>query len=340
MSCSNALDAATLVALTATYAKHPAQAMHKGKVLVSTFSGSECTFGTGSTQTGWGTLYKGALKLLGVDIFFVPSIFSDISTFGSTGWMDGELNWNSAWPSGANSLDTSSDVAYMKALGSKEYMPAISPAFFTHFPPWGWNKNWIYRGDDWLYATRWEQVIAMRDKVVMTEILTWNDYGESSYIGPIAGALPAGSEVWTNGFDHTAWLPLTKYYATAFKTGSYPAITKDSIIMWARPHPKAATATSDSVGRPDNWQYADDNLYAIVMATGPATVTLTSGATSQQFSVSAGLNKLKMPSAVGSMSGKVVRSGSTVASYNAGSAYTYTETPKTYNFNYFVGASS
>jgi glucan endo-1,3-alpha-glucosidase len=72
---------------------------------------------------------------------------------------------------GSSPLDTSSDVAYRNALGSKEYVPAISPAFFTHFPVNGWNKNWIYRGDDWLYATRWEQIIAMRDVVQQTEIL-------------------------------------------------------------------------------------------------------------------------------------------------------------------------
>lgn len=340
LSCGSAGDAATLVALVATHAGSSAQAMHNGKPMVSTFSGSDCTFGVGSAAVGWESLFKSALAAVGHNIFFVPSIFSDISTFAGDSWMDGELNWNSGWPTGASDLDTSSDVAYMKALGSKEYMPAISPAFFTHFPPSGWNKNWIYRGDDWLYITRWEQVIAMRDKVVMTEILTWNDYGESSYIGPITGALPAGSNAWVDGFEHTPWLALTNYYATAFKTGSYPSITKDSITMWSRPHPKGATATSDSMSKPTGWQDTDDNLYAVVMATSAATVTLKSGSTSQTFSVSAGVNKLKMPSAVGSMSGTIVRGGSTIASYNAGSAFQYTNSPSTYNFNYFVGGSS
>jgi glucan endo-1,3-alpha-glucosidase len=133
---------------------------------------------------------------------------------------------------------------------------------------------------------------------------------------------------------------LTKYYSTAFKTGSYPAITKDSIIMWSRPHPKAATASNDNIGRPQGWEKTDDNLYAVVMTTGPAIVSLTSGSTTTTFSVQAGLSKLKVPSNVGSISGSINRDGAAVASYNAGNAFSYTNTPTTYNFNYFVGSSS
>ena len=36
----------------------------------------------------------------------------------------------------------------------------------------------------------------------LVEIVTWNDFGESHYIGPIHGAQP-NSEAWVDGFDHT-----------------------------------------------------------------------------------------------------------------------------------------
>lgn len=32
----------------------------------------------------------------------------------------------------------------------------------------------MYRADDWLYATRWEQLIRMRESVNIVEIITWN----------------------------------------------------------------------------------------------------------------------------------------------------------------------
>lgn len=50
----------------------------------------------------------------------------------------------------------------------------------------------------------------------------------------------------------SGWLNMTSYYATAFKTGTYPAISKDKIVMWSRPHPALATAP-DPVGQPTNY---------------------------------------------------------------------------------------
>ena len=63
------------------------------------------------------------------------------------------------------------------------------------------NKNFIFRCDDWLLARRWELLISGRNEIDIVQIITWNDYGESHYMGPIAGAQP-GSESWTTGFDH------------------------------------------------------------------------------------------------------------------------------------------
>ena len=338
MSCGSWADGVTLVNLVKRWANHPNQAMHNGKVLVSTFAGSDCTFGMGS-NSGWQSAFVDALKSQGISIFFVPSVFSDPSTFQSNTWMDGELNWNSAWPMGSGDMNTDTDWNYINQLGSKEYMAAISPFFYTHFGANSWNKNWLYRSDDWLYASRWEALIAMRDRVKSLEILTWNDYGESSYIGPIHGALPAGSEAWTYGFDHEGINVLTKYYSAAFKTGVYPTITKDQIVMWQRPHPRAATASNDGAGRPTGWDWTDDTLYAIVFTTGAADVTLTSGSNSKTFSVSGGLTKLKIDADFGGISGKILRSGNQVASY-ASAGFSYTATPSTYNFNYYLGSSS
>ncbi|TXT07365.1 hypothetical protein VHUM_03085 [Vanrija humicola] len=339
MSCGSAADATTLVNLVKAHASSPAQALVDGKVLVSTFAGSSCTFGSGGVN-GWQTQFVDALKAQGINIFFVPSIFSDPSSFSSYTWMDGELNWNSAWPMGNFDISlASTDAAYLAGLGSKAYMTAISPFFFTHFGPSTYNKNWLYRSDDWLYCTRWEEVIALRGTSTMTEILTWNDFGESSYIGPIKGDLPATSSTWVDGFDHTGLAQLTAYYAAAYKTGAYPAITKDSITLWSRPHPAAATASNDPVGRPTNAGWTSDFLYAVVLATAPATVTLTSGTTSQTFQVGAGLSKLKLASAPGGIGGSVARNGNTVVEYSSGSAFQYTENPVTYNYNYFVGSA-
>jgi glucan endo-1,3-alpha-glucosidase len=137
-----------------------------------------------------------------------------------------------------------------------------------HYGPESWNKNWIYRGDDWLYNTRWDMLVGQRSQVDIAQIITWNgtvhlhlftliasytlltDYGESSYIGPIEGDQP-NSQAWTNQFTHDGWLKMTRYYATAFKTGAYPTIAEDNVYIWSRPHSKDAWA-ADYVGRPRN----------------------------------------------------------------------------------------
>ena len=40
--------------------------------------------------------------------------------------------------------------------------------------------------------------------------------------GPVTSI---GNEPWAANFPHTAWLDMSQYYITAFKTGSYPAIS-------------------------------------------------------------------------------------------------------------------
>lgn len=42
--------------------------------------------------------------------------------------------------------------------------------------------------------------------------------------GPVKGAQPDRT-TWVNNIPHTAWFDMSQYYITAFKTGTYPAIT-------------------------------------------------------------------------------------------------------------------
>ena len=116
LPCASSSDAAAIRQYIATYANHPAQFIYNGKPFASTFSGSSCTFGTGSVATGWQSVFTGT------PVEFVPSFFMDPAQFSSLGnIMNGALNvrfrphhvcidlcwslysffslqWNSAWP--------------------------------------------------------------------------------------------------------------------------------------------------------------------------------------------------------------------------------------------------
>jgi glucan endo-1,3-alpha-glucosidase len=156
------------------------------------------------------------------------------------------------------------------------------------------------------------------------------DYGESHYVGPIRADQP-NSQGWVNGYPHTAWLPLINFYAQAFRTGSYPSISSDSMWLWSRPHPKAANPTAPTLSRPNYWDTTEDNLYAIVLLSSAATVTINSGANTGTWNLQAGVNKLSLASAPGAIGGKIVRSGKQVKSFDSTGQFTYTNTPQDYS---------
>ncbi|KZT73782.1 glycoside hydrolase family 71 protein [Daedalea quercina L-15889] len=373
LPCTTADDASALRDYVTTYASHPNQLLWDGKVFISTFAGSDCTFGQSSSAAGWQSEFIDQLTGSNA-VQFVPSFFVDPSTFTTyDGVMDGYFNWNGGWPidltfssaqselgSAAGDLDdatfSSSDEAilsanigvfttdsqYISGLNSvsgtnKTYIAPVTPWFFTHYSPESFDKNWIYLADYWSYNTRWETLITNRDQVDIVEIITWNDYSESHYIGPIEGSQP-DSQDWTNGMPHLGWLAMTNYYATAFRDGSYPSITEDQIYMWARPQPKNAVASDDSVGMPTSYQLTEDKLWAVVFAQSNATVVITTASgTTQTTDVSAGVTKISMPLVAGSgMSATLTRNGQTVVSLDPGSNYTFNANPETYNYNAFV----
>lgn len=63
-------------------------------------------------------------------------------------------------------------------------MMPVSPWFFTNMP--GFRKNWLWRGDD-LWYDRWQQIVSMKreNQPEYLQIITWNDWGESHYVGPL-----------------------------------------------------------------------------------------------------------------------------------------------------------
>ncbi|KAI0718564.1 glycoside hydrolase [Cerioporus squamosus] len=369
--CAAATDADPIRNLTLQYASRPNQLQIGGKALVSSFSGEACTFGHGDVPGGWRAEYTQHPDVAG-KIHFIPSFFVDPATFGQyAGVLDGDFNWNSAWPIqltastapsllpgvDLNQLDVTAENTLQKVIGSfdpdtahisnlalastqsrQTYMAAVSPWFFTHFPPNTYNKNFVYDCDEHLWVSRWETLIANRDHVDIVEILTWNDFGESHYIGPRHDTqpLPQGSEAWVDGFNHTGWLSVTSYFATQFKTGQAPAIEKDQLVMWARPHPKSATP-ADPVGPPRDSQLLQDKLWAVVLATTNGQLTLSSSDTnSQTFDVRAGVNKLSLPlSAGGYMRGVLARGGQTVIDLKP-DGFVFDPNPAAYNFNAFV----
>jgi len=74
------------------------------------------------------------------------------------------------------------------------------------------------------------------------QIITWNDYGESHYIGPLKDT---GYEAFTRGQSpynyalgkhHNAWRTFLPYLIDLAKTNT-TIITRENFVAWHRPYP-------------------------------------------------------------------------------------------------------
>lgn len=315
------------------YTSHSNQYNIGGKQFVSTFAGETYTNGYSDPQTAW-LAFKNQLAAQGVNIYFLPSFTGAGAT--CLGWsaLDGAFSWN------AFTKSTDEDAYYLSVRNSyptKTYMAGIGPLFYSHFN----YKNWVYGNDD-LYTTRWDNIIAEQPDFV--EIISWNDYGESHYIGDIVGSLPydsngeqSSSWAYSPQFDHSALGALTKYYITAYKNRAYPAVTSNSLFMWYRPHSINAVASADPYGKPvcQSSNCPVDNIYLTVLLTSSATVTVTSGGSSQTFNGVSGRNYFQFVGfGTGTPSVTVTQAGSTKLSKSAGLAISNTITQYNYNLHY------
>lgn len=235
-AAEGAWEASAVIALIKEYGPNYAYFQYNNQPFVSTFEGP-------ANASDWVGIKQAT------DCFFIP----DWSSIGpvaaeATGVVDGLFSWN-AWPIGAMDITTSTDQAYTSALKGQPYMMPVSPWFFTNLP--GFGKNWLWRGDD-LWYDRWQQVIQIAPEFV--EIITWNDYGESHYIGPLRsddfGLFSFGQAPFNYAacLPHDGWRAFLPYVIDTYKTGTAPAITSEQVVSWYRLNPNTACGTGGTTG--------------------------------------------------------------------------------------------
>ncbi|KAJ3878391.1 glycoside hydrolase [Lentinula edodes] len=308
----------------------PAQFKVNGRPMISSYSG-ECL-----GPDGWQTIRA---KTGG---FLMPFIYgNDDQQFkkgSSYGFLDSWYCWGCAWPQGNYDKTTGDDHYYMDIFENR-YATTVSSWLYTHYN----YKNFYLRGDEWLLITRWEQLISMRDQLTFVEMVTWNDYGESDYFGPgpSSSDLQPDGTTWADGFPHNGFFDLSAYYIAAFKTGTYPKITKDTIYFWLRPHPAGINANKDPLPKPKGWDWTSDTLWAAVFCSSICNVTLQVGAYSQDFkNLPDGVNKISIPlKALGFVTVKMSKNGQQVINHTP-SDFQYRESIDHYNYNAYVGSAS
>ncbi|KAJ5950412.1 Glycoside hydrolase family 71 [Penicillium vulpinum] len=229
-----------VIGLLRKYGNNKAYYQHKGKPFVSTFEGS-------SNATDWGTIKKYT------DCFFVPgwsALGAKEALAVAPGVPDGLFSW-AAWPEGPDPINTYVDSTYMQWLkdtGDLPYMMPVSPWFYTNLP--GYGKNWVWNGDN-LWYDRWQQVLSLKPEFV--EIISWNDYGESHYIGPLHEGAYATFDIgdasynYAAGHPHDGWRDFLPFIIDVYK-GARANVTTEGVTAWFRQAPGNACKDGGTTG--------------------------------------------------------------------------------------------
>lgn len=144
---------------------------------------------------------------------------------------------------------------------------------FKHLDP---SQNWYRRGELTL-ADRIPQVLSLQPDFL--QIQTWNDAGESSYIGNIwpETIFGAACHAYTDNFDHSGWQALLTPFITAYKAGAkeisavIPLNGARAVgAFWYRTILTTATCASDPMGKPCNWSSAEDVVNVAVLLSSAA----------------------------------------------------------------------
>lgn len=195
-------------------------------------------------------------------------------------------------------MNTFVDAAYYQVLGKysvlgqpgprgKPYMMVVSPLFYTNLP--GFDKNWLWNPDG-LWFDRWQEVLFLQPDYV--EIISWNDWGESHYIGPqdltqwdsVFGPTKGKAAFnYVDGFAHDGFRQILPHVIDLYKNNS-TMLNDESLLYWGRSVSSAAcdgngttlnTASQLQIEYPAQIQFPSHYFYWGVF-TDDATVTLTS----------------------------------------------------------------
>ncbi|OJJ35577.1 hypothetical protein ASPWEDRAFT_109940 [Aspergillus wentii DTO 134E9] len=328
------------------YANLPGQLQVDGKVFVSSF-------------TGDGVDVSQIKAAAGMDLFFAPNFHPGSGNFdgvqGALNWMAWDSDGNNKAPTaGHNVTVADGDKSYTDALAGKDYIAPASSWFSTHYgSEVSYSKNFVFPSD-LLWYNRWRQILDLAPRFV--EIITWNDYGESHYIGPLSSPhSDDGASKWAMDMPHTGWLEMSKPFIAAYKAGDKSVdkhITEEKLVYWYRPTPKDVDCDSTDTtmqgspsnasgnffaGRPDGYETMKDEVFVVSLLNSSATVQVSSGDKTRKFHAPAGAKAFSLPMGVGKQKFSLIRNGKPVISDTSLKDVVDTCPCGIYNFNAYVG---
>ncbi|MFE9256613.1 endo-1,3-alpha-glucanase family glycosylhydrolase [Streptomyces sp. NPDC006879] len=159
------------------------------------------------------------------------------------------------------------------------------------------------------------------------QLTTWNDYSEGSHFAPSLH----------NGY---AYLDLTSYYLSRFKTGKWPKVVRDTVYLSSRTQFAHATpvGAQDLVMRPrEGTATPRDKVEVLSFLTAPATLRTTTGQVKSSHRAPAGLHAELLPLRTGTSSAQSERQGRVTARVEL--RYPVRDSVKVQDLQYYAATS-
>jgi len=295
------------------FGKHPNCFRYQGRIVVSTFAHG---------GVPWKQEVFDPLAKEGLEVFFVPYFYprpnvTELPDYDVVmqvyrkhqAYVDGLFYFGAA---GTAEQLARSNTAYAKAMKDvgKLCMASYSPHYWGFRQPPG-RRYFETQGGEGT-AVQWRAIIEARPQWV--EIVTWNDFNESSWVSPVANPGQYFRELRAPfRHSHAGYLELSKYYIRWYKTGKRPAVERDALFYFYRAHPKDAKAASDDKPVRQFHGEVEDVVYLTAMLTAPAEAVVHTGGKTVIRKMPAGVSHAKVPFTPGEQRFELRRGDKTIA---------------------------
>jgi hypothetical protein len=290
-------DADAVVQIIAAVAGSPA-AYHlsDGRLVVSPFDASLNT-------PAWWQSVIGQLSAQGIQIALVPTFLGwagEASAFSAFSY--GFSDWGSATVDGADALE--GGPAIVHSTYKKIFMMPVDP---QQYRP----KDFLYweAGNSAALREAWNDSI--QGDADWVQLVTWNDFSESSPIQPVTDATLQRN-------IGTGFYNLTGYFASWFLTGQQPTITHDVLYYFYRREPVTGAASGQSQLATVYSGTAENSIELLAFLTSPGVLKITIGGTTYTQNAAAGIASFKIASQPGTPVFTLSRGGSDVFSFQGG----------------------
>ena len=153
---------------------------------------------------------------------------------------------------------------------------------------------------------RWLE--AIRSGADWVQLVTWNDWSESTYLQPFDQPLSNVWQLpnWQHLPEHGAFLRASRYYIDWFKSGRQPPIVSETLFYFYQLHPRDAEGIIDfrtmARGRPRFWDEMTDRFHLASFLQKPLSLAIRIGQHSYSLELPAGDSVTSIPLGLGSIS--------------------------------------